>query len=236
LGELISLKNQLNSKNGLAVNRTISGNLSPDFAITKILNIWGNPPINNSEPACGQVAPLGLGCYSTTGDFNDIRSLNRPVAINLTAVPPSTTQSSIRTPVRANWAALTSISANTATLWANQSEYQVSDSLLENWQGEYIVLWRMPPGYLSPISEGYRGATVDWLALQLSAFDNLPVIATSTAFDKSLTQRVQAFQRSVNLDPTGIVGPETWIHLNSIEGIGVPFLVPKQELTLGSDR
>jgi general secretion pathway protein A len=112
---------------------------------------------------------------------------------------------------------------------------RISESLLEGWQGEFIVVWRMPPGYLLPTSEGSSGATVDWLGAQLSIYDGLPALAPAATFDKSFAERVQSFQKSVNLAPTGIVGPHTWVHLNSIEGIGVPFLAKQQELTPGSD-
>lgn len=227
ISELMSLKYQANSDNFESLSRSIGGSPNPDSPITHILNIWGNPPIADSATACSQIPRLGMDCLSATGSFADIKSLNRPVAINLI--------SSTETPNQANWVALTLLNAETALLVTSQSEVRVNVSLLENWQGEFIVLWRMPPGYLLPISEGSRGATVDWLGAQLSIYDGLPELAPATTFDNLLTGRVESFQKSVNLPPTGIVGPETWIHLNSIEGIGVPFLVKKQELTLGSE-
>ena len=134
-----------------------------------------------------------------------------------------------------NWVALTLLSTGIATLATSQAEVSVSESLLKSWQGEFIVVWRMPPGYLLPTSEGSSGATVDWLGAQLSIYDGLPALSPAATFDKSFSERVQSFQKSVNLAPTGIVGPHTWVHLNSIEGIGVPFLVRKRELTPGSD-
>ena len=168
-----------------------------------------------------------MDCFAITGSFADIKSLNRPVAINLT--------SSNEQPRQANWVALTLLNAETALLVTRQSELTIRESMFENWRGEFIVLWRIPPGYLLPISEGSRGATVDWLGAQLSIYDGSPELAPATTFDKTLADRVQSFQKSVNLAPTGIVGPKTWIHLNSVEGIGVPFLIKKQELTLGSE-
>jgi len=230
--ELLSSKNQENLEHWSSISRNIKGDPTTDTALRKILNIWGNPPIKDSEPACGQVSDLGLSCYTAIGNLQDIRSLNRPVAINLAPSDPAPNGPS----TEANWVALVHIEAGTAILWLNESEYRISESLLANWQGEYIVLWRMPPGYQAPVSEGSEGATVEWLASQLSAFDGLPLIPTSAIFDASLTKRVQAFQRSVNLETSGVVGPETWIHLNSIEGIGVPFLTANTATAVGGEE
>jgi general secretion pathway protein A len=227
ISNLISLKSKVNSDNFESLSRSIGGSQQPDSSVTHVLNIWGNPPIEDSEPACSQIPTLGMDCLSITGSFADIKSFNRPVAMNLAAATETTNQP--------NWVALTLLSADTATLATSQSEVSVSESLLESWQGEFIVVWRMPPGYLLPTSEGSSGATVDWLGAQLSIYDGLPALAPAATFDKSFAERVKSFQKSVNLAPTGIVGPHTWVHLNSIEGIGVPFLAKQQELTPGSD-
>jgi general secretion pathway protein A len=227
ISNLISLKSKANSDNFDSLNRSIGGSQHPDASIKHILNIWGNPPIEDSEPACSQIPRLGMDCLSITGSFADIKSLNRPVAMNLAAATERANQ--------ANWVALTLLSAGTATLATSGSEVHISASLLEGWQGEFILVWRMPPRYLLPTSEGSSGATVDWLGAQLSIYDGLPALAPAATFDKSFAERVKSFQKSVNLAPTGIVGPHTWVHLNSIEGIGVPFLAKQQELTPGSD-
>ncbi len=227
ISQLISLKSRANTEHMASISRSVPGETSPDSALTKILNIWGNPPIDNSQPACNQVTKLGLNCFRRAGSFADIKSLNRPVAINLAPVTASENND--------NWSALTVLDTGTVTLSTDQSDFRVSESMFESWQGEFIVLWRMPPGYQSPISEGSKGATVDWLGSQLSVFDGASLQAPNATFDANLSQRVQSFQESVELDPTGIVGPETWIHLNSLEGIGIPFLVDRQVTALGSE-
>ena len=222
---LMSLRSKQNSDNLASINRSVSGLPEPDSALARVLNIWGNPPINANEPACSQVSALGLSCFSHTGNLSKIESLNRPVVINLATAGKTTRPD--------NWVALTALEAGTVVLSADQSDYRVSKSTLESWRGEFIVLWRMPPGYFEPTSEGSIGATVDWLGSQLSGFDGLELLATPATFDAQLKTRVLSFQTSVGLEPTGMVGPETWIHLNSLEGIGIPFLLDKQATTPG---
>ena len=227
LGQLITLKAKTNADHLRSVSRSVTGSPNPDPAVTKILNIWGNPPIDDSQPACNQISQLGLNCFSSRGSIYDIKSFNRPVAINLA--------SNTSTNNEENWVALTRLDAGTAIFSTDQSDFRVSESMVESWQGEFIVLWRMPPGYQSPISEGSKGATVDWLGAQLSVFDSFPLLTANATFDNSLAQRVLSFQRSVKLNPSGIVGPKTWIHLNSLEGIGIPFLGNRQALTVDGE-
>ena len=228
LDQLMTLKAKTNADHLRSVSRSVTGSPNPDYAVTKILNIWGNPPIDDSQPACNQISQLGLNCFSSRGSFYDIKSFNRPVAINLSSNTSTTNNEK-------NWVALTRLDAGTAIFSTDQSDFRVSESMVESWQGEFIVLWRMPPGYQSPISEGSKGATVDWLGAQLSVFDSFPLLTANATFDNSLAQRVLSFQRSVKLNPSGIVGPKTWIHLNSLEGIGIPFLGDRQALTVDGE-
>jgi len=227
LGQLITLKAKANANHLASVSRSVRGSRNPDSAVTKILNIWGNPPIDDSQGACNQVRQLGLACFSSRGSFYDIKSFNRPVAINLPSNGSTNNEN--------NWVALTRLDAGTAIFSTDRSDFRVSESMVESWEGEFIVLWRMPPGYQSPISEGSKGATVDWLGAQLSVFDGLPLRTANAIFDNSLAQRVSSFQKSANLNPSGTVGPKTWIHLNSLEGIGIPFLGEKRALTVGGE-
>jgi general secretion pathway protein A len=86
------------------------------------------------------------------------------------------------------------------------------------------LLWRLPPGYERPTVIGDRGETVAWLSDQLAFIELQPKEKTTTLFDEDLQERVKRFQASVGLLPDGRVGPQTWIHINSIQAQGVPLL------------
>jgi murein L,D-transpeptidase YcbB/YkuD len=49
-----------------------------------------------------------------------------------------------------------------------------------------------------------------------------PSITESRMFDQDLEARVKRFQISVGLVPDGIVGDQTWIHLNSSDFSDIP--------------
>ena len=87
----------------------------------------------------------------------------------------------------------------------------------------------MPPGYKKPISLGDKGADVDWLIYQLSILYEHPYEKTTGhIFDRETRKKVMDFQKSVNLPVSGIVGPRSWIFINSIEGINIPLLYQEE--------
>jgi murein L,D-transpeptidase YcbB/YkuD len=59
-----------------------------------------------------------------------------------------------------------------------------------------------------------KGQEVRWLRKTLDAAEDKRSDATpSDRFDAELASRVQAFQRNSSLDPDGLVGLETLVHL-----------------------
>ena len=67
--------------------------------------------------------------------------------------------------------------------------------------------------------------TVSWLRSQLADFLALESDATvADTFDRALHGAVIRFQRQRGLRPDGIVGPATWIEINSVGAQPVPRL------------
>jgi general secretion pathway protein A len=94
-----------------------------------------------------------------------------------------------------------------------------------SWFGTYIVLWQMPPDYNGNLHQGSQGVAVSWLRAQLADFLDLEFdVTTADTFDRSLYGAVIRFQRQRGLRPDGIVGPATWIEINSAGARPVPRL------------
>jgi general secretion pathway protein A len=165
------------------------------------------------EPANSELAILvarvsGLQCLSKLGSLRDVAHLNRPVIINLS------TQSS------SQWFVVKRIDNETITVITNGEEFRLdSDEILNYWSGFYTLLWRPPPAYQESIRRGAQGATVDWLLTQLAIVDgdSVPTITKNPVYDANTESRVKRFQISVGLVPDGVVGAQTWIHLNSTD-------------------
>ncbi|MCA6216010.1 AAA family ATPase [Ideonella sp. B7] len=173
-----------------------------------LLRHWEIAPVNG-ESACSTAARQGLGCLlSTTGSLDQLRSLDRPAVLTL------------HLPGRGDSAVLlTGLSATDATLALENGPRRLAlVELALAWQGEFGLLWRLPPGYAA---DGSRSpALAPWLDEHLQAA--LPPQAASSP----VTTRLRAFQARHGLRPDGRLGPVTLMQLNRAAGIPEPTLTP----------
>jgi general secretion pathway protein A len=185
-------------------------------AYRKLFELWGSEVVleDDSDP-CQVASSSGLQCLTKLGSLRDVVYLNRPVVINL------------RKTTGSEWYLLTGVGEDYLEVTTDNRTYRFPQSdLLGAWSGYYTLLWRTPPAYSDPARRGDKGAAVDWLQTQLAVVEgsDVPSIAAGTAFDEDLEARVKRFQISVGLVPDGIVGPQTWIHLNSADAANIPRL------------
>ena len=83
------------------------------------------------------------------------------------------------------------------------------------WNGEYILLWKKPEGYVTAITPENHAARVEWLDKKLALIQKRPVSTKKPVpYDDVLVSQVKQFQFERNLVPDGIVGPLTIIHLD----------------------
>lgn len=193
-----------------------SGFATQQAAFAKLLEIWDIEVVLSAQTdACEVAAISGLQCLSKLGSLRDIAHMNRPVILNLTAGDQS------------RWYVVTNIGDDFVEVASNGDKQRLSAAqVLEVWSGFYTLLWRTPPAYQQPAKLGDRGAAIDWLQTQLSFVEGseVPLSIEGSVFDTTLESRVKRFQISVGLVPDGIVGPQTWIHLNSADASNIPKL------------
>ena len=120
------------------------------------------------------------------------------------------------------YAVLEGIDGEGIVLSAGERRWRLgTDSLRRIWEGEYLSLWRLPPGQQERLSNGMTGTTARWMderltALQQSArLDNKP---------HTLADKVAAFQRSMGIEVDGRASPTTMILLNRAAGVEEPRL------------
>ena len=143
-----------------------------------------------------------LGCYQGTGNLFLLRNLDRPALLKL-----ATAQGFQQ------WVVLEQIDANTVSLRVDGERQVVSYQALSSvWEGEYLLLWRMPNGYNTPLQLGANGNAVVWLQQQLKM--DLPATRLGL-FDASTQVVVRQFQGRSGLVPDGVAGPLTIITLNT---------------------
>ncbi|MBC7437369.1 MAG: AAA family ATPase [Bdellovibrionales bacterium] len=169
--------------------------------------------LDGAEP-CEAAAASQLQCFSRKGSLALLRQLDRPALLELRNSEGQTA-----------WAVLTRISPQTASLRAGTATLAVPLATLESmWQGEYATLWRTPPGYVDKIADSNKGATVDWLAVQLAALNKQPAPRGPQVMDSALKTRLQAFQSAQGIAPDGRAGPLTFMLLNHATGVIEPRL------------
>jgi len=179
-------------------------------AFADLFVLWGIAFEDQKAQPCDQAATIGLKCYSDLMGMKEIENLNRPVVVG----------------INDQWITLSRLSDGVATFISGDRQYEVSaEQFFDLWNGKYTLFWRTPPAYNRPSVPGDEGPTIDWLSSQLAIIESRPLTTpTGYGYNEELEDRVKKFQLNAGLIPNGVVGAKTWIHINSIEGVNIPFL------------
>jgi general secretion pathway protein A len=182
-----------------------------EHAEAVLLERWGLDSSVGGSPRdlCRMVLEGDLSCFSSEGDLEDLRRLNRPAVLRLMSFEGQTF-----------YAALTGVENGKANLVFKGGGGQVE----LNWFGSFTILWKPPPGYRGVLLPGRRSPVVGWIRRQLTSPEAAAANGDGDLYDGALVEEVQTFQRSRELEADGIVGPLTLIHLNTAAGEGIPLL------------
>ena len=178
----------------------------------KLLALWGVDVEGGEkgEDPCLIARREGLRCLDGKGSLSDLGRLNRPALLRLSG-----------TDGNPFYAVLTGLEEGKASLLFDRGGGKVK----LRWFGEYRLLWRPPLEYRRALRPGNSAAAVERLReLLIAAGSASTVNGAGDVYDRALAKEVTAFQRRSGLDPDGIVGPLTIIHLNSAAGVEGPRL------------
>ena len=147
--------------------------------------------------------------------FGYLRRLNRPAILRLTDLAG-----------KDFYATLTAIEGDKVVLRKGTLVQKVAISaVLQQWMGDFIVLWQPPPGYRGVLMPGDRGITVNWLARQFAVLNGLEEGgAGKNVYDENLQAQVIAFQASEGLPVDGLAGQMTIMRLSARVASGQPQL------------
>lgn len=152
---------------------------------------------------CRYVEAAGLRCFSGQGNSEVFQTYNPPMILYLQ-------QGERRFPV-----VLDGLKGHQASfIVAGQSRPAPIESLDGLWTGEFLVLWRPPPGVPKMLELGARGPAVAWLGDALAMAAGAEQQQHVDSFDAALQERLKAFQAQEGLDPDGIAGPLTLLRLS----------------------
>jgi general secretion pathway protein A len=176
-----------------------------------LYRMWGvEAHAVSDEQACAQAPSVGLRCLQGGGSWAVLRHFDRPAVILL--VGPE----GRRVP-----ALLGAVDGHDVKIQLDGDSLQLPvDTLLQFWFGEYRLLWKTPPGGRTALRSGDRSEDVKWLRERLRQVTGMTSIAPDPLrFDEGLKQLLQTFQRDSELNPDGVAGARTIIHLNNLSSI-----------------
>jgi general secretion pathway protein A len=185
-------------------------------AYRALFTLWNRQYDESRHPsACNYASSEGLDCMHKQGNLNSIKRINRPAVLHV-----------FNNDGRDAYVTLARLENNQAVVLTGDQEQQVSiDDLESHWYGEYSLLWQKPPYYAKPLLQGHKGAVVQWLDQQLARLLPAGNATIRDVYTREMSDQVASFQRSAGLQPDGIAGPMTFIHLNTALGHPVPVLV-----------
>lgn len=152
---------------------------------------------------CRYVETAGLRCFSAQGNSEIFQTYNPPIILYLR-------QGQRRVPV-----VLDGLQGSQASfIVAGQSRSAPIQSLDGLWTGEFVVLWRPPPGMPNSLDVGARGPAVAWLADALAVVSGAEQQPRVDRYDATLQEKVRAFQLQEGLPGNGAAGPLTLLRLS----------------------
>jgi len=184
-------------------------------ALARLLDAWGMAFDRSSGLSCTSVTRAhGLRCLTERGTLDELRRLNRVVALLL------------RHQGDEIYLLLTGIDDDLVSVSVAGRVQRVARRDIESmWEGDYVLLWRAPPQGTTTIAEHSEGVDVLWLRQTLNRVPYMePADVDNSVFDSLLKQKVMAFQRSNNLKVDGEADMHTIMRLNTVVDPDVPKL------------
>ncbi len=179
-------------------------------ALAELAQAW-QAKLDPTDP-CGAAPAAGLACFRGRGGLAVLRPLDRPALLVLQRADGATV-----------YARLLGMDAQGALLASGGQRLHLGlAALAAVWRGEFVTLWRPPPGWRAS-GEALGEAGRSWVRQRLAAAgfadEALPLRA-----------RVWAFQVAGGLEPDGRIGPLTLMRLARSAGAAAD----EPRLTAGS--
>lgn len=181
----------------------------------KVLAARWNLVGSDTAAWCAVALKQGAQCYRTDRmTLHGLRQLDRPAVLRL------------HLPDGKGLAVLDSADERGFLLRAGDHRWTLTaDALTALWRGEYLSLWRTPPGQVGHLSNGYDGSAAAWMEQRLNLLQTRGLLPDSA---DTLRAKVEAFQRANGLEVNGRAGTTTLILLNKASGVNEPRLSSPQ--------
>lgn len=197
------------------------GELTEQLSYVNLMSLWGiqYQPAEDGF-ACKYAKANGVNCLSKIGSVGVVAHLGLPAILTL-----------FDSNGEKHFVVVRSVSGESVQLIVNNVDVEMSLSELhKHWRGHFVVLWKKPPQYVTPLKPGTIGPLTKWLAKQLDIYEGVKHPSLGRSFyDEALVQRVKAFQKQVGEQADGIAGVNTLILLSNYTDKNIPSFSVKKE-------
>jgi general secretion pathway protein A len=154
---------------------------------------------------CDELEMLGLACLFGQSDWKSLIALNRPVIMEFSLSKEEK-----------NYVLLTGIKEGDPVFQFEGEGTFSLDDVLSQWDGYYLMIWKTPLRGIKIIRPNESSRVVLWIKKHLALTHEYYLSARySVIFDDELKTEIKHFQDLHNLTADGIVGPQTFIHLQN---------------------
>ena len=197
------------------------GELTEQLSYVNLMSLWGiqYQPAEDGF-ACKYAKANGVNCLSKIGSVGVVAHLGLPAILTL-----------FDSNGGKHFVVVRSVSGESVRIIVNNVDVEMSLSELhKHWRGHFVVLWKKPPQYVTPLKPGTIGPLTKWLAKQLDIYEGVKHPSLGRSFyDDALVQRVKAFQKQVGEQADGIAGVNTLILLSNYTDKNIPSFSVKKE-------
>ncbi len=166
------------------------------------------------EKACQRAATKKLACLLRTGNWQELREVNRPAVIEL-----------VTNDGGQHHLVVTKLKDDIATVAIVGETYEFSITEINKyWLGQFLLLWQPPLLPIPILKIGLSNNAVIWIRKHLDIIEGISSNSYSPRFDYALRTRIIAFQRQQKLDADGIVGEQTMLVIQALAKVG-PLLI-----------
>lgn len=189
---------------GADLTTLLQSSQSLPVVMSRLIRLWDRDIVLPSGAnVCRELSQRKLECYKGTGEWADLRTMNRPALLSLTTGRGEQQHVLLR-----------GLTANFASIETGRGTISVPlDQIDALWTGEFLLLWRreVADTYLT---QGSRGPSVVWLRTRLAELaGGAPNSPVSDRFDADLAQQLKKFQSAHELEADGVLGIRTLIAL-----------------------
>ena len=190
------------------------GKLTEQLSYVNLMRLWGIQYRPEQDGfACKYAKANGVNCLSKIGSVGVVAHLGLPAILTL-----------FDNNGGKHFVVVNSVSDESVRLIVDHLDVEMSIAELhKHWHGHFVVLWKKPPQYVSPLKPGTIGPMTKWLGKQLDIYEGVKNPALGRSFyDEELVQRVKAFQKQVGEQADGIAGVNTLILLSNHTDKNIP--------------